>query len=94
MANIASAAKRHRQSEKRRVRNKHFKSTVKGATRALREALGSKDAAKIEKAFREAASTIDRARSKGVLHARNAARRIGRLAQAVAKVVPARTATR
>ena len=46
MANIASAAKRNRQSQKRRLRNKHFRSLVKTATRRLREALETKDAAK------------------------------------------------
>ncbi len=88
MANTASAAKRNRQSLKRRHRNKHYRSTVKSATRKLREALATKDAGKIAAAFREAQATIDRAKSKGVLHARNAARRIGRLAVAVAKATP------
>lgn len=89
MANTASAAKRHRQSERRRQRNKHFRSMVKHATRVLREALSSKDPGKIQTAFRDAASTIDRARSKGVLHARNASRRIARLATHVAHAAPA-----
>ncbi len=94
MANIPSAAKRHRQSEKRRLRNKHYRSTVKTATRKVREALATKDTSKIHSAFREAESLIDRARSKGVFHPRAAARRISRLAQAVAKVAPQAPAAR
>jgi small subunit ribosomal protein S20 len=85
VANIASAAKRNRQNEKRRQRNKHYRSIVKTATRRFRDALVTKDATKISAAFREAERTIGRARSKGVLHARNAARHVSRLAIAVAK---------
>jgi small subunit ribosomal protein S20 len=85
VANIASAAKRNRQSLKRRHRNKHYRSIVKTATRRLREALAGKDANKIATAFREAEASIGRAKSKGVLHARNAARRVARLAVAVSK---------
>jgi small subunit ribosomal protein S20 len=92
VANIASSAKRNRQSIKRRHRNKHFRSAVKTATRRLREALDTKDAAKIQTAFREAESTIGRARSKGVLHASNASRRVARLAIAVAKVTGSKRA--
>jgi len=47
-----------------------------------REALASKDPARIREAIAAASRTLDKAASKGVLHARNASRRIARLAHA------------
>ena len=79
MANIKSAKKRIRTSEVKRLRNKAVKSQVKtGITRAEKLILSpEKDAAK--EAVTTAISSLDRAVSKGVIHANNAARRKSRL---------------
>ncbi len=82
MANIKSAAKRARQSVKRHDRNKSISSGVKGQVRKTREAIATKDAAAIDAELKAAMSSLEKAASKGVLHKRNAARRIGRLARA------------
>ena len=79
MANTRSAEKRNRQAQKRRARNVQVRTTVKTALKKAREAIASKDPAKAREAVRLAASELDRAKSKGVLHAKNAARRISRL---------------
>ena len=47
-----------------------------------REALASKDPARAQEALRAATRTLDKAASKGVLHKKNASRRIARLAAA------------
>lgn len=83
MANHKSAVKRNRQAQKRRARNLSVRSAVKTAMKKAREALASKDSGKIEEAVRSAARTLDKAASKGVLHKKNASRRIARLHHAV-----------
>ena len=82
MANTKSAQKRNRQALKRRARNFAVRSQVRGALKKAREAIATKDPQKAQEAFRAAAATISKAASKGVLHARNASRRIARLAKA------------
>ena len=80
MANTRSAQKRNRQALKRRARNTTVRTGVKTAIKKAREAIASKDPAKAKAALAEATRVIDKAASKGVLHARNASRRIARLA--------------
>lgn len=85
MANTKSAEKRNRQAEKRRARNTSVRTAVKTAVKKAREALASKDPSRIQEAVKAAARTLDKAASKGVLHKRNAARRIARLHSATPK---------
>ncbi|MDY7229954.1 30S ribosomal protein S20 [Hyalangium rubrum] len=82
MANTKSAEKRNRQAQKRRARNTTVRTTVKVAVKKAREALTTKDAGKTTDAVKEATRTLAKAASKGVIHPRNAARRIARLAKA------------
>ena len=84
MANTRSAQKRARQTVKRSARNSTVRTSLKGAIKKAREAVATGDKAKAEAAFREATSMIDRARSKGIIHARNASRRVARLAHLAA----------
>lgn len=84
MANIASVIKRNRQAQKRRVRNSAIRTAVKRVIREAREAFAGQDAEVRAKALREAMRTIDKASTKGVLHARSASRHIARLAKAAA----------
>jgi len=84
VANTRSAQKRNRQMIKRRARNTTVRSAVKTALKKAREALAAGDAGKAKEAVSAATRMLDRAASKGVLHARNASRRIGRLATALA----------
>lgn len=85
MANTRSAEKRNRQAQKRNARNLAVKGTVKDAIKAAREAISSGDAAKAKTALAAASASLDKAATKGVLHARNASRRIGRLAHEASK---------
>lgn len=84
MANTKSAEKRNRQAQKRRARNATVRTAVKSAVKKAREAIASKDPQKAKDALLSATKTINKAASKGVLHASNASRRISRLAKAVA----------
>ena len=64
------------------MRNQSVRTEVKSAVKKAREALASKDPKRIREALQAATRTLDQAASKGVLHPRNASRRIARLAHA------------
>ena len=83
MANSASAMKRVRQNEKRRLRNRVVHGSYRNAVATAREAIdtGSDQAAAL---VAEASRQLDRAVTKGVLHRATASRRISRLAKALA----------
>ncbi|MGQ9508289.1 MAG: 30S ribosomal protein S20 [Thermodesulfobacteriota bacterium] len=83
MATHASALKRVKQSEKRRLRNLHIKSTVKTAVKKVREAIEKKDAEGAKKALAQAIPLIQKACSKGVFHKNTSSRKISRLTRAV-----------
>jgi small subunit ribosomal protein S20 len=75
VANIKSQIKRNRQNEAARLRNKSVKSTLKTAVRRFREAADNGDTAKAQEQARVAARLLDKAASKGVIHANQAANR-------------------
>lgn len=79
MANNKSAEKRIRVNERRRQRNRPYRSAcrtlVKKAELAIRA--GDNDAA--QSAVQNAVSMLDRTAGKGIIHANNAARRKSRL---------------
>lgn len=84
MPNIKSAIKRVKITEKRTLRNRHIKSTVRTAIRGFRSSLENNDDAELK--LRAAVGEIDKAASKGVLHRNTAARKKSRLAKAFNKV--------
>lgn len=83
MANHASALKRQRQSEKRRVRNKGHKSAVSTTVKKVITSLSEKDTDKTKALCKEAVSRLDGAVSKGALHRKTASRKISRLTKKV-----------
>lgn len=74
-----SAQKAHRQSLKRRLRNRAVKSSTKTAIKNAGAAIVAGDMDAARAAVRTAISELDRAASKGVIHPNNAARRKSRL---------------
>lgn len=85
MANIKSAQKRIRSSKRRTIRNKVARTRARSAVRDARLAIGAGDASQTEQSVRIAASALDKAAEKGIIHKRNAARRKSRLMKAAAK---------
>jgi len=83
VANIKSQIKRIRTNEVGRLRNKAVKSELKTHIRRVRDAIttGDKDAAAT--ALKSATTKLDKAVSKGVIHANQAANRKSALAKAV-----------
>ena len=78
MANHPSAKKRHRQSLKRQARNKHVRSTVRNAIRAVKAAPDADDA---PEQMARAERLLRKAQTKGVFHAKTVSRTISRLAR-------------
>ena len=81
-----SAAKRHKQSETRRLRNKMVRSRVRTSIKSYLEALknNSKDEAEVE--LKVCTRLLDRAVSKGVFHKNMVARKKHRLHKMLNKV--------
>jgi len=84
LGKLSSGVKRHKQSLKRRARNRHVRSTMKSAVKEVRAQIQEKGEKSAE-ALRNAASVIARAGAKRVLHKKTASRKIARLAAAVHK---------
>jgi small subunit ribosomal protein S20 len=80
MAQHRSAEKRHRQSLKRRARNRHTRATVRNAVRRARKAVGTDEA---PAQVHQAEKLLRKAASKGVLHKKTVSRTVSRLARAV-----------
>ena len=86
MANIKSQIKRNKTNDKAHERNKAVKSELKTAVRRTREAISLGDKAAAEKALLLATKKLDKAASKGVIHANQAANRKSAIAKQVASL--------
>ncbi|WP_086667554.1 30S ribosomal protein S20 [Lentzea kentuckyensis] len=73
MANIKSQLKRIKTNEKARLRNKSVKSSLKTAIRKFREAAEAGDKVKALELLQVASRKLDKAATKGVIHANQAA---------------------
>jgi small subunit ribosomal protein S20 len=89
VATHESSKKRARQAEKRRIRNRHIRSGVKGVVKAANTALATASA-DVVSVTRNAESVIRRAASKGVLSKKQASRRVARLARRAHQAAAAR----
>ena len=83
MANIKSQIKRNRQNEKARLRNKSVKSSLKTVIRKLNEASEAGNTETATALLRDASRQLDKAVSKGVIHANQAANRKSAIAKRV-----------
>lgn len=81
MAHSSSARKRIRQSEKKNLRNKSYKSKMRTLTKKFLSVVQSGDSASAETSFREVSKEIMRTATKNVIHKNQASRRISRLAK-------------
>lgn len=85
MANIASAKKRARQSEKNRLHNTGFRSMFRTYLKRVIAEIENGDKAAATAAYKEALPLIDKLANKGLIHKNKAARHKSRLnAQIVA----------
>jgi len=83
MAHTKSAKKRILQNERDRLRNMAVKSRMKTYIKKAMDAIEAKDEEAIKTIVPQTLSEIDRAASKGVIHANNAARKKSMLQRGV-----------
>ena len=81
MANIKSQLKRIKTNEQARLRNKSVKSSLKTAVRRFREAADAGEREQAITALQHASRQLDKAVSKGVIHANQAANKKSAMAQ-------------
>ncbi|GAA4475803.1 30S ribosomal protein S20 [Rhodococcus olei] len=86
MANIKSQVKRIRTNERQRLRNQSVKSSLRTAIRAFREAAAAGEKDKANELLVSASRKLDKAASKGVIHANQAANKKSALALAANKL--------
>jgi small subunit ribosomal protein S20 len=86
VANIKSQIKRIRTNEKARLRNKAVKSSLKTAVRRFREAAATGDRETAAAELQVASRQLDKAVSKGVIHANQAANKKSAMAKAAARL--------
>ena len=86
MANIASQIKRNRQNERARLRNKAERSALKTDLKKFSSAVSDGDAEAARSTFRAASRRLDKAASKGVVHANFAANKKSKMAKKLAEL--------
>ena len=84
MANIKQQKKRVRIQDRQRLENLRYRSTIKTLTKRLESAATDGDAERVTSEHRELVRAIDRATSRGALHANTAARKKSQAAKVVA----------
>ncbi|HRJ51170.1 MAG TPA: 30S ribosomal protein S20 [Candidatus Thiothrix moscowensis] len=79
MPNIASAKKRVRQSEERRMHNRHMRSRLRTQIKNVLKAIAAGDREAAVAAYNAAVPVIDSIADKGIVHKNKAARHKSRL---------------
>jgi small subunit ribosomal protein S20 len=87
MANIKSAAKRARQSVRRKTRNQQNASAIRTFEKKVRAAIAGKKVEEAQAALIAFSSKIDRAAKSGVVHYKKASRKIGQLSKHVQSLI-------
>jgi small subunit ribosomal protein S20 len=87
MANTSSAQKAARQNGKRRLKNLSRKTAIKSSIKKVMVALEAPEVSvdQIRDLLRDVAAKLSRAKSKQVIHANTASRKLSRLAKKVEK---------
>ena len=85
MAHHKSALKRIRQTDKQNLRNRPLRANLRTTIRRFLELIENGEAEQIKSSYSQVQKTIDKAVTKGVLHAKTATRKKSRLMQAVNK---------
>ncbi|MEW6443388.1 MAG: 30S ribosomal protein S20 [bacterium] len=83
MAHHKSAKKRIRQNEKRRVRNRQNRSTLRTAIKKVEQSIEDGNAEQAGTSLKQAVPLLDKAVTKGLIHRNNASRRISRITRKV-----------
>ncbi len=93
MANTKSAIKNIRKNQKRRLRNRMYRSRAKTAIKKARRLIEAGQLEEAREAIRIAYKALDKAAEKGIIHKNNAARRKARLMRLYNKALQAAQGT-
>jgi small subunit ribosomal protein S20 len=91
--NKKSAIKRVRQNEKRRIRNKAKRSTMRSSIKKVREAIDTQNVEALPALLRDAQSKLDKAAKTNLIKKGNASRRVSRLVKAKVRAEAAKTSS-
>ncbi len=83
MADHKDAIKRNKQNAKRQLRNRHFRSKMRNQIKRIHHALEDGDIKRAEEQLPRAVSVIQSVAQKGIIHRKQAARRVSRLYKAI-----------
>lgn len=83
MADHKDAIKRNKQNIKRQLRNRHYRSMMRNQIKRIEHALDDGDIKRAEEQLPSAVSVIHRVAQKGIIHRKQAARRVSRLYKAI-----------
>lgn len=86
MAHHKDAIKRIRTSRAANARNRADRSRLRNKVKAVREAIESGNKAEAEAALPSTVSVLHKLARKGIIHRRNASRRVSRLTKAIKKI--------
>lgn len=86
MPQLQAAKKDLRKNQRRRTQNDRWRSAIRTATHAVRDAITAHDKSAAETAYPAAQKAIDRAVRRNVLHTNKAARKKSRLLKAISKI--------
>ncbi len=87
MAHHKSAKKRIRQTEKKRIRNRHVRTTLRSALKKFEQALGEQNIDELKVLASKTISIVDKAASKGVIHKNKAARHVSQVSRKVGSLL-------
>lgn len=85
MPNIASAKKRTRQNEKRRLKNQSQKTAIRTQEKKLRNLVAEKKIEEAKKAESQLISMVDKAAKKNLIHKNAVGRKKSRIAHLIKK---------
>ena len=89
LAHHKSAKKRIRQNEKRRIRNRHIRTTLRSALKKLEQTAEQQNTEEVKSLLDKTISIVDSAASKGVIHKNKAARHVSQIRRKVSALLAA-----
>lgn len=79
MAHHKSAQKRIRQNEKKRIRNRHIRTTLRSSLKKFEQALQERKPEELKPLVDKTVSFVHKAATKGVIHKNKAARHVSKI---------------
>ncbi len=83
MAHHKSAKKRIRQNERKRIRNRHIRTTLRSTLKRFEQTLEAQNTEELKGLLDKTISIVDKAASKGVIHKNKAARHVSQIRRKV-----------